>query len=246
MALGAALLAAAAPAAAAPASTNPLNGKRYAIDVFQGPILAPSDVIGIAGAYAGYAEGIAGITVNAAAPAVREAYNASYFNWDFSPSISIPVHLFGTRDDFDNVGSAGHDYTDFIYGTVGALLQYGPLGLGLTAEIQRYNLASTGPQGVSTAVTLGRYHALLAYRLLGDQLMIGTGVRFTTLSLEPHGQPNLTIIGAAPEVGVLVRPDWQSFRLGATFRLPVHGGRLLGGMATMAGDLNLPYDVVLP
>src|SRR5262249_5869873 len=200
---------------------DPLVGKHYTIDVFQGPILAPSDVIGIAGAYAGVAEGIAGMVVNAAAPAVREAYNVSWFNWDFSPSNSIPFNIFGTRDDFDNTGSAGHAYTDFIYGTAGGLLQVGAFALGLNAEIQSYSLAQTGAQGASTAVTLGKYHALVAYRLLGDQLMVGTGLRVTTLSLDPHdGQTHLTLIGTAPEFGVLVRPDWQSFRLGATVRMP--------------------------
>ena len=95
------------------AQPSPLAGKHYSIDVFQGPVLGPSDVIGIAGAYAGYAEGIAGMVANAAAPAVRETYNVSYFNWDFSPSLSIPFNVFGPRDDFDNSGSAGHDFTDF-------------------------------------------------------------------------------------------------------------------------------------
>src|SRR5262249_48013597 len=109
----AAVLLAAAPAAA----QSPLAGKHYSLDVFQGPIPAPSDVIGTAGAYAGYAEGIAGLVANAAAPAVRETYNVSYFSWDLSPSISIPFNVFGLRDDFDNTGSAGHDYTDFIYAT---------------------------------------------------------------------------------------------------------------------------------
>jgi hypothetical protein len=224
------------------AAANPLDGKRYAIDVFQGPILAPSDVIGIGGAYAGVAEGIAGLVVNAAAPAVREAWNVSWFNWDFSPSISIPLNLFGgPRNDFADTGTAGPAYTDFIYGTAGALVQVGPFGLGLNAEVQSFSL-------VSTAVTLGRYHALVASRLFGDQLMIGTGARITTLSLNPHDgkSPNLTILGAAPEMGVLVRPDWQSFRFGATVRMPVHGGSFLGGRATQSGGLDLPQDVVLP
>lgn len=226
---------------------NPLDGKRFAIDVFQGPILAPADVIGIGGAYAGYAEGIAGMVVNAAAPAVREAWNVGWFSWDFSPSISIPLNLFGPRDDFDNTGSAGHAYTDFIYATVGALVQAGPLGVGLNAEIQSFNLASTGSQGSSTAVTLGKYHALVAYRLLHGQLMIGAGARVSSLGFDPHDKvTHRTILGAAPEMGFLVRPDWQSFRLGATFRFPVHGGGLLGGGSTQPGGLDLPSDVVLP
>ena len=43
MAGAATVLMAAGPAAAA----SPLQGKSFAIDVFQGPILAPSDIIGI-------------------------------------------------------------------------------------------------------------------------------------------------------------------------------------------------------
>src|SRR5262245_10764043 len=89
---------------APPAAAQALKANRYSVDVFQGPVLAPSDVIGIAGAYAGYAEGIAGMVANAAAPAVREAYNVTWLNWDVSPSISIPFNLFGQRDDFDNSG----------------------------------------------------------------------------------------------------------------------------------------------
>jgi hypothetical protein len=228
---------AARPAAAA----SPLQGKSFSIDVFQGPILAPSDIIGIGGAYAGVAEGIAGLGVNAAAPAVREAYNVSYFNWDFSPSISIPFNLFGPRDDFNDTGANGQKYTDFIYATAGGLIQYGPIGFGLDAEIQSYSLSST-------QVTLGKYHLLAAYRAMGDQVALGGGARATTLSLTPHdGEPSLTIIGAAPELGILVRPDWQSFRFGATLRFPVYGGRFVGRSATpQAGGLALPDNVVLP
>lgn len=238
---------------APPAAAQALKDNRYSVDIFQGPVLAPSDVIGIAGAYAGYAEGIAGMVANAAAPAVREPYNVSWLSWDVSPSISIPFNLFGQRDDFDNSGAGDHAYTDFIYGTLGALIQAGPFGLGINAEIQRYAVAPLTAGARPTDVILGKYHALAAFRLLGDQLMIGGGVRVATLSLSPHDQEtSLTMIGAAPEFGVLVRPDWQSFRVGATVRLPVHGGELIGesrsrpdGVKEAAG-LVLPRDVVLP
>jgi hypothetical protein len=240
--------------AAAPARAQTLPSNRYAIDVFQGPVLAPSDVIGIAGAYAGYAEGIAGMVANAAAPAVREAFDPSYVSWDVSPSLSIPFNVFGTRDDFDDSGSAGQSYTDFVYVTVGALLKAGPFGAGLNAEIQHYSLTPTAKGAVSTGVTLGKYHALVAVSFLGDQLVVGGGARVCSLSLAPSdAESNLTMIGGAPEFGFLVRPDWQSFRFGATVRLPVHGGSLLGGDVTRnsaglqsSGGLVLPEDVVLP
>jgi hypothetical protein len=239
--------------AAPPAAAQAFRDNRYSIDVFQGPVLAPSDVIGIAGAYAGYAEGIAGMVANAAAPAVREAHNVTWVSWDVSPSISIPFNVFGQRDDFDNSGSADHGYTDFIYGTLGALLQVGRFGAGVNAEIQRYAVNPSDARSAKSDVILGKYHALLAYRFLGDQLMIGGGVRVATLSLTPHDrETNLTMIGAGPEIGFLLRPDWQSFRIGVTFRGPVSGGELIGKSTTRsdgvktAGGLVLPRDVVLP
>ena len=76
-ALGAAL-AVALQLAPAAARAQALKDNRYAIDLFQGPVLAPSDVIGIGGAYAGVAEGIAGMVSNAAAPAVRESYDVGW------------------------------------------------------------------------------------------------------------------------------------------------------------------------
>jgi hypothetical protein len=239
--------------AAPPARAQALKDNRYAIDLFQGPVLAPSDVIGIAGAYAGYAEGIAGMVANAAAPAVREPFSVGYLNWDISGSVSLPIKLFA-NDDFDNSGSIDHDFSNFIYVTGGALFQYGPFGVGVNAELQRYSLTPTnGRQGAADDVTIGKYHALAAFRLLGDQVMVGGGARIATLGLGPRNQErSLTMIGVAPEFGVLVRPDWQSFRVGATLRLPVHGGQLLGGTTTRAdgvktaGGLILPDDVVLP
>src|SRR5690349_4245987 len=109
VAVGAFLMVALAPAAAA-AQPRPLKDNRFSLDLFQGPILAPISVTGIAGAYAAYAEGISGMVVNAAAPAVREPYSVSYFEIDGSGSISIPLNFFG-NDDFDNSGSPGYDYS---------------------------------------------------------------------------------------------------------------------------------------
>ena len=164
------------------------------------------------------------------------------------------MNLFGQRDDFDNSGSSDHAYTDFLYATLGALFQAGPFGVGVNGEIQRYAVHPTDGKSPESDVIVGKYHGLVAFRMLGDQLMLGAGVRVASLSLAPHGtkETSLTMIGAAPELGVLVRPDWQPFRIGATFRMPVHGGQLLGetttradGVKTAAG-LVLPGDVVLP
>lgn len=235
-----------APGRASP-EPRPLKNNRFSIDLFQGPILAPISVTAIGGAYAASAEGISGMVVNAAAPATREPFSVNNFEIDGSGSISIPVSLF-ENNDFDNSGSVDYDYSNFLYGTLGGLLQYGPVGAGANAELQRYSL--TDRENRTTTVVVGRYHLLLGVRLLGDQLVFGAGARFATLGFE--AEKALTMLGAAPEFGFLIRPDWQSFRIGATLRLPVDGGRLIGEAVVdedgvrRAGGLILPDHVVLP
>jgi hypothetical protein len=237
------------------ALAQPLPDNHYAIDVFQGPILAPIRVTGISGAYAGVAEGIAGMVTNAAAPAMREAYSVNFAELDIAASISIPLSIFD-RNDFDNSGIIDYEYSDFIYGTVGGLIQVGAIGVGGIAEIQRYTLTETQPEGssgpTSTGVTLGKYHVLAAWSLLGGELVVGTGLRIATLGIDAP-DATFTFASAAVETGLVVRPSSQPFRLGATFRFPVEaeligedGTLLTGGGVRKAGDLVLPERVVLP
>jgi hypothetical protein len=233
---------------ASAASAEPLPNNDYAIDLFQGPVLAPIRVTGISGAYAGYAEGIEGMVVNAAAPAVREPFSVNWWEFDVSGSISIPLSIF-ENNDFDNSNSIDSDFTNFVYLTGGAMLQAGMFGVGANVELQRYTISGAEE---STHVTVGKYHLLGAVRLLGDQLMIGAGPRIVTMGLDAP-DTDLTIAGLAPELGFLIRPDWTSFRFGATYRFPVDAGELIGDARTIdeqgrerAGDLVVPERVVLP
>jgi len=174
------------------AQTFPDN--HYALDLFQGPILAPISVTAVGGAYAGYAEGIHGMVVNAAAPAVREPFSVSYLDLDISGSISIPIPFF-ENNDFDNSGSIDYDYSNFIYGTLGGVIQYGRFGAGFNAELQHYTLTDTRDQ--TTGITVGKYHVLGGLRLFGDQLVLGGGARLVTLGIgAPEGE--LTMAGVAP------------------------------------------------
>jgi hypothetical protein len=246
---------AAGPAACDDPARCPIPNNRYALDLFQGPILAPLRVTGIAGAYAGYAEGIEGMVANAAAPAVREPFSASWLEADVSASVSIPITLF-KNNDFDNSGQIDFDYSNFLYITAGGLLQLGMFGLGANAEVKRYTL--TGSDQTTEHVVVGKYHVLGAVRLLGDQLMLGAGARIVTLGIDSSsgsGGPtsNFTIAGLAPELGFLLRPDFRSFRIGGTFRFPVNAGALTGDARAVdangverLGALVVPDRVVLP
>ncbi len=230
------------------AVSDPIRDNRYSLDVFQGASLAPIRVIGMGGAYAGVAEGISGFVANSASPALRDNSSSQWVELDAAVSLSLPLVLF-ERADFDNSGKIDQSYTDFIYVAAGGLLQFGAFGTGFIADAQRYSLSSGG---VKTDVFIFRSHILAAWAFLGGQLMVGGGARVGGMLLQTP-DAEYSMLGAAPEFGVLVRPDWKSFRVGATFRLPVDAGELSSPQVRVnesnvrtAGGLILPEKVVWP
>jgi hypothetical protein len=219
----------------------------YALDLFQGPVLAPIRVIGLGGAYAGYAEGIEGLVANAASPALRAPWSVRAFDYDFAVSLSLPITLIDAQnDDFDNSGGEDFDYSSFIFLSAGVTFQLDRLGVGATAELQQYSLSDFA----SADITVGKYHVLGAAGLVGDELMVGAGARLASLGIAAP-DANFTFLGAAPELGLLYRPHWESYRIGATFRAPVYAEATFGGGVEEAGVLSLgglvlPQHAVLP
>jgi hypothetical protein len=244
-----------APARAAPG--DPINSNHYAVELFQGPLLAPLRVTGLGGAYGPYAEGADGLPANAAAPAVREPYSVSYLDWDLAFSVAFPA-TFG-HTDFDNDGRVGFTYSDFVFYSLGGMMQVGPFGAGVLGDFQRYNLSpGAGTDDPRSSLTLGRVHVLGGWSLLGGQLCLGGGGRGVMLSVETsspaqEGQTALSMIGIAPQAGVLVRPDYQPWRIGATFRSAVDGAirqegavRVDEAGARRAAGLAIPESVHMP
>ena len=238
------------PNAIAQGTTGPVPPNNdFALDLYQGPVLAPIRVTGLGGAYAGYAEGIAGFVANAASPALRAAHSASWLEPDLDASFSIPISLFANND-FDDSGDLNADYQNFVYLTAGGQLQVGDFGLGLCGDLQRYDLVTSA--GSSTIVLVGRYHGLLGWQFAGDQLVLGAGVRVTTLGISAPGV-ELTMAGASPQFGFIVRPDWLPFRVGATYRHSVAAETSLASTPLVdaqgiehAGGLVLPARAELP
>jgi hypothetical protein len=228
------------------------EGTGYNIELYQGPLLAPIHVMGVGGAYVASAEDTEGAAVNSAAPAVRDPYSTTWFDYDLSVGISFPGAFSNT--DFDNHGdnatlpgnhaSAGQ----FLDLNLGALLQFGELGFGATGDLQQFSLTS---QSASSSLTMqiGRWKALGAYGLLDGQLIVGGGARIVTMQiLQQDGGTLLTMTGLSPETGALVMPTGQPWRIGATFRAPVSGG-VSGGVlesGRRAGGLVGPTNLVAP
>jgi hypothetical protein len=235
----------------------PITSNHYAIELFQGPLLAPIHVTGVGGAYVALAEDTEGAAVNSASPAVRDPYSTTWFAYDVSAGISFPGAFSNT--DFDNHGdfanlpshaSAGN----FLDVNVGATLQFGGLGVAGTSDLQEFSLSTAAPGTPAVSLEIGRWKLLGAYGMFDGQLAVGGGARIVTMQVKQDGGGTLlTMTGFAPEVGALLMPTGQQWRIGATARAPV-SGNIFGsenvttdanGQRT-AGGFILPDRVVMP
>jgi hypothetical protein len=250
------------------AAPPPIASNDYSIEFFQGPLLAPNRVEGLAGANSAIAEGVDGTAVNAAAPAVREPYSYKWFDYDLDVGVSFPGAY--TNTDFDDHGPNAQDtfdrVNDFIYVNLGGQLQFGAFGVSLTGDFLSYNVVPSTPGKPGLSLISGRYHLDGAYGLARNQVVVGVGLRGVSMQLSESGSPfnlenetfntsaTLTMTGVSPEAGVVVKPNDLPVRFGATIRAPVNGTTLhsaatnTNGISRAGGPMGpiLPDQITLP
>lgn len=220
------------------------------LHVVTGPVLAPSRVLGLSGAYQGIAEGLPGFAANAAAPAVRPQWSWQWFDYDLDASISIPS-AFRRLDDLEYDGiKENFNYSGYIFVTVGANAQFGPWGIGAISDLQRFDL-SPDEQSESYHALLSRTKLLLGRTLFGGDLVVGGGLRsigFDVSGTTTGGETKnlVSTFGVAPELGFLYRPDEHQFRVGATFRMPVSTGETRAGDLAQVDRWWIPASVNMP
>ena len=178
---------------------------------------------GVGGAYVAVAEGTEGSAANAAAPAVRTLYSTTFVDWDLSVGVSFPGAF--TTTDFDNHGDDPNlppshantgNYADL---NLGGTLQFGELGVAATGDLQQYSVSTSAPGQPALTLQIGRWNALAAYGFYGGQLAVGGGARIVTMQILQNGAGSLlAMTGASPEVGALLMPTGQRWRIGATAR----------------------------
>jgi hypothetical protein len=212
------------------AQGGPIQTSAYHLDLFQGPILASSRVTAMGGAYSALAEGAEGIPFNAAAASQRYPYSTSRTDYDLTASLTFPTSV--DRTDFDNNGHVGFGYRNFVFATLGGLLQRDHFGIGSVISLQNYSLG-TPPQftavdsGVKDlTVRIFKIDAVVSYGFLDDELNVGGGLRgaiFNAVDTSTGDKLLLGTYGAGLQGGVLWRPKALPLRLGATVRSPVIG-----------------------
>ncbi|WP_244224318.1 hypothetical protein [Corallococcus sicarius] len=235
------------------ADNPPLTSSNYAIDVFQGPVLAPVRVTGLAGAYAPIAEGVEGIGANTAAPALRSLYSTQHVDYDLSLGFTLPSSVRNT--DFDNNGSVGFTYKNFVFTQLGGLIQWGPWGAGGLASLQSYTLGQDA-SGQTLQLNTSRFQIQLARTLFDGELVVGVGLRAVSLEIDSgEGEKSnlASMLGVNTEAGAIWTPLALPLRAALTFRAPVQG-RLNPDSPTTADDegnvrvanLYLPSTIKLP
>ncbi len=245
------------------AQGTPIATSKYSVDLFQGPLTASNRVTGLAGAVAPIADGLDMHAFNAASPAVRTLSSASVTEFDVSAGVTFPSAL--RQLDFDNNGTRGFTYDNFVFVTLAAQVQEGQFGLGATVDIQQYSLGSTGAESVSSVAFRLIQPRILAAATIGEELHVGGGIRAVVFTLRDAAVSGLqiqsftdlrsllTMAGFGPEVGALWAPRKLPMRLGVSLRSPV-SGRVLpdeGSRLDASGDrkigrLYLPERVEVP
>lgn len=241
-ALLAALLLAAAltpsPAMAAP----PLTDGDYAIDLFSGPILGDTRVIGLGGAFAGVAEGNVAMPFNTAAVANRPYFSEEWFDWDFAFDFLAPGIFQGESFDHDNNGipSSGDSYALVL----GLQLQFGAFGVGLYGQILSSDFSEQGPPSRTLQGRVGLAQLSAAYGLFGHQLILGGGLRVGSFAvagmLDNQQQDLFSTLSYGAEVGALWGPHAWPLRVGVAASIP-----FAQGISSECGD-DCPKGFFLP
>jgi hypothetical protein len=220
------------------------------LDLVTSPVLSSGRIVALGGAYEALGEGTDGYAMNAAAPALRAPWSNSWADYDVDASITFPSAF--KQVDFENRGYiTPFTYKDFYFLTLGANLQLGAWGFGIVSDLQHYNLSPDAKADQEKfGATISRTHALLARSLFGGDLVVGAGLRIVGFDISRtfNGASSnvVSLSGAAPEVGVLIRPEGLPFRLGGTLRAPVSTAQPGGDQTTSAGGLVAPGSAYLP
>ncbi len=199
------------------------------VDVFRGPVISSSRVLGLGGAYTAVAEGTQGGLLNTASLANRYAWSSDWFDWDFNLDWLILVP--GTDADIDNDGLYAGEGDGYLGINLGAGLQFGRLGVGLWLNSDTF-AAESGDNRLTYAFTYGYLGAAFAF--LQEQLVVGAGVGggglevISWIDQAAEGKRadwkqtgTVKWNGGGLESGVLWRPLKLPIRLGTSIRFPI-------------------------
>jgi hypothetical protein len=218
----------------APAWAQALSNNHYTIDQFTGPVYGAGRILGMGGAHAAIAAGIDGAAFNAACYAERAEKEIRF--WEVDPTGGIWAGGVFSRNDLDNNGTRGLESAQAIQLSLGFRLQLSSFGMGSLGQLRQYTLRDgNGDAFAAVRMMTARYGA--GYAFLNGGLVVGAALVQTSMDISSsQGTSGLvpTALGTSStggslvrfrsfggEFGVLVRPAYQRYRVGASFHTPI-------------------------
>lgn len=230
------------------AQSQPFRRNDYAIDLLTTPVVAAGRIVGMGGAHTAIASGIDGAPYNPAGYAERYEKEIDWFAFDVTGGLQLS-NLF-TRNDFDNNGVSSSATGSAVQVLLGLRLQFSYFGTGLNWQARRYEL--NDDVGRKYVVTLQTFRTGSGYSFLNGGLVGGFTVSVYKFGIATPGGADLANFqGYGGEVGMLLRPAGERYRVGFAARTPVSATLRNAVMTSPDGvdraqGLVLPYEIHVP
>ncbi len=240
------------------------------VELVDGPVVAPANVIGMGGAHIAIAEGAGDLLVNPAAASNRSRYSrGDWFAWDWTLDTFAGGR--GIDIDFQNNARAKPAADRFSVVTGGLNMTFGRFGAGLSVRARQLILDVGSPLctdcGQELSFDTFELGMGVAYAWFDGQGHIGVSLNVPSLNVNIRDTKTklFELVGSGISIGALVRPDGERFRLGARLstsvgatpkalqgapsvdiqfarprRVAVPWTVVVGGAYTLLGDPNLP------
>jgi hypothetical protein len=231
---------------------SPIATSDYAVDFTRGTVLSASRVTGLSGAFSAIAEGAEGGLTNPASVAVRSAGSVDFWDYWLALGFTYPFE----NGDYYNDGNvvAKPEGSSFFFLNPGAYLQLWNVGFGIDVDIQSASVRTAKDEnGQERELRLDviATHYQVGSLFFDGNLVVGGGMQ--VLREQASGGSTgerldklLGNTGFGGEVGVLIRPNFKQWRVGASLYSSVKASPRSERKDIVAESLYLPQQAVRP
>lgn len=187
----------------------------YAVELSRGPVVAPSRIVGMGGAFVSIAEGAGAYDLNPAAAGIRHRHNKDeLWDWDFALEAIV-----SPRDsaDFENSRRSTSRIDDLTvgYASLGFVAEQFGFGVAISASSLEVKESADATPIVLTGGTLS---VDAAYNFMDGQLVMGGGLYFGSATAARDELAFLDFFGLGLVVGGVAQPKGEPYRFGFTLR----------------------------
>jgi hypothetical protein len=230
----------------------PITSSDFNLDYAESIVSGSSRIIGMGGAFAAVAEGVAAFPQNPASLSRRTSYSTDWFDYDVALDWLIPG--VGADLDLDNSGLPGlsEGFFTFVLGGLG--LQFGRLGAGIYLRGRNYDLSAAGAGGTVDAFrfTLLEVDLGVSYEIVPGSLYLGAGFAGAFMDVQRRvgtGSGDFEkLVGFQSSflrLGMLLCIPESGLSFGSSFAYPAALSRSEGEAEAVAG-WHLPRQVLRP